>query len=122
MEMHMVHKTSQHQYVVIGVFIEEGKYNPHLEKIWDHFPSKIDKEMIYHQDIISLIDVLPEKKTYFHYFGSLTTPPCSENFNWFVLDTPIEVSRDQISYFQKFIDHNSRPTQKLNHRVVVKAK
>ena len=76
-----------------------------LEKIWDHFPSKIDKEMIFHQDIISLIDVLPEKKTYFHYFGSLTTPPCSENVNWFVLDTPIEVSRDQISYFQKFIDH-----------------
>jgi len=122
MEMHMVHKTPQHEYVVIGVFLKEGKHNPHLEKIWDRFPSEIDKETIYHEGTVSLIDILPENREYFHYFGSLTTPPCSENVNWFVLDTPIEISRDQISYFQKFIDHNARPTQKLNHRVVVKAK
>lgn len=122
MEMHMVHKTPQHQYVVIGVFLKEGKHNPNLQKIWDHFPPEIDKEIIYREDIITLMDVLPEKKEYFYYFGSLTTPPCSENVNWFVLDIPIEISREQISYFKKFIDHNARPTQNLNHRIIIKAK
>ena len=59
------------------------------------------------------------KKNYFHYSGSLTTPPCSENVNWFISQTPIEVSIDQILFFQQFIKHNARPIQQLNNRSVL---
>ena len=65
MEMHIVHKTPQHEYVVIGIFFKEGKYNPYLEKIWNHFPSEVDEEIIYNKEITNLRDLLPEKKSTF---------------------------------------------------------
>jgi carbonic anhydrase len=64
-------------------------------------------------------NLLPSKKNYFHYSGSLTTPPCSENVNWFISQTPIEGSIDQILFFQQFIKHNARPIQQLNNRSVL---
>lgn len=122
MEMHLVHKTPGNQYVVIGVFINRGKYNPEIEKIWNRIPKEINKEFSYENELINLANLLPKNKEYFHYNGSLTTPPCSENVSWFLLETPIEISEEQIKYFEKFIDHNARPVQKLNHRIIVKIK
>ncbi len=120
MEMHLVHKTSDHQYVVIGVFMKEGKFNPQIQQLWDRIPKDVNKEIVYKNEEINLEDFLPKTKEYFHYYGSLTTPPCSENVSWFLLKTPIEISKAQIESFKKVIDHNARPAQKLNHRVIVK--
>jgi carbonic anhydrase len=122
MEMHLVHKTPDHQYVVIGVFINKGKHNPEIQKIWNRIPKEINKEFSYENELIDLATLLPQNHEYFHYNGSLTTPPCSENVSWFLLETPIEMSETQIKYFEKFIDHNARPVQKLNHRIIVKIK
>ena len=122
MELHLVHKTPQHQYVVISVLFKEGMNNVHLQEIWDRFPKIINKEVGFHSDLFNPADLLPQNREYFHYFGSLTTPPCSENVNWFVFDHPIEISKDQINYLKNFIDHNARPPKNLNHRIIVKAK
>ncbi len=122
MEMHLVHKTPGHQYVVIGVFIQEGRHNPEIQKIWNRIPSEINEEFSYENELIDLAAILPQNHEYFHYNGSLTTPPCSENVSWFLLETPFEISKDQIKYFEKFISHNARPVQKLNHRIIVKIK
>jgi len=120
MEMHMVHKAQDDQYVVIGVLMKKGKHNAGIQKIWDRIPKTIDKEVTYEDARINVADFLPAVKKYYHYDGSLTTPPCSENVSWFVLEDSVEISEDQIRYFQKFIDHNSRPVQKLNHRILTK--
>lgn len=122
MEVHLVHKTQDHQYVVVAIFMDKGKHNPHIQKIWDRIPTEQNKEVIYKDDLFNVGDLLPKTKEYFHYSGSLTTPPCSENVSWFILEQPIEVSSDQILFFQKFIEHNARPTQKMHHRIVVKVK
>jgi len=122
MEIHLVHKTPDHQYVVIAVLVEIGKHNPAIQKLWDHIPTQIDKEFTYQNELIAAEDFLPPSEEYYYYNGSLTTPPCSENVTWFVLEQPVEVSQKQVKYFQKFIDHNARPTQKINHRIIVKIK
>jgi carbonic anhydrase len=119
MELHLVHKTPRHRYVVISIFMKKGQENAALKKLWGRIPNDLDREEVYDEDFTRIADFLPKKKTLFHYFGSLTTPPCSQLVNWFVMESPIEVSESQIKYFQKFIDHNARPVQPLNGRVVV---
>ena len=37
---------------------------------------------------------------FFTYSGSLTTPPCSEIVNWFVMDEPIQVTQKQMDKLQ----------------------
>jgi carbonic anhydrase len=58
---------------------------------------------------------------YYHYAGSMTTPPCSEIVSWFVFDTPAQIGAAQLTYFKSiFADPmNNRPVQALNGRKVV---
>lgn len=121
-EVHFVHKTPDHEYIVIAAFAQVGRPNPAIEKLWGRIPTEIDKESKYENELITASDLLPSSREYFYYNGSLTTPPCSENVTWFLLEQPIEISQDQIEYFQKFIDHKARPIQKINHRIIVKIK
>ncbi|MBT5868286.1 MAG: carbonic anhydrase family protein [Nitrospinaceae bacterium] len=79
-------------------------------------------EFVHPEDIINASNLLPQDKEYVHYLGSLTTPPCSENVSWFVLDKALEASKDQMQNFSSYIEHNARPAQKLNYRFIVKAK
>lgn len=120
MEIHMVHKTQDDQYVVIGILMKKGKHHAGIQKIWDRIPKVINEEVTYKDVRTNAAEFLPAVKKYYHYDGSLTTPPCSENVSWFVLEDHVEISEDQIHYFQSFIDHNARPVQKLNHRTLTK--
>lgn len=122
MEIHFVHKAPNHEYVIIAVLVKLGEHNPHIQKLWKTIPEEIDKEHIFKNKTLSAKDFLPKSRTYYHYTGSLTTPPCTENVTWLILEEPIKISSDQLEYFQSFIDHNARPIQHLHHRVIVKLK
>lgn len=58
---------------------------------------------------------------YYHYQGSLTTPPCSETVHWFVLENPAAVTLPIINRFKEMFPSpsNNRPLQQLNGRRVV---
>ncbi len=120
MEIHMVHKTKDHQYVVIAVFAQYGKENNTIQKMWDHIPIHINGKFFNAKKFVNAEKLLPLSKKYYFYNGSLTTPPCTENVTWFILETPIEMDKKQVMHFQKFIDDNARPVQDVNHRIVVK--
>jgi len=62
----------------------------------------------------------PASLKYHRYMGSLTTPPCSEGVNWFVLDEPVTVGQAQLEKFATAISANSRPLQPVNNRLVLK--
>jgi len=111
MVAHMVH---QNQYTkelaVVAVFFEEGDASPILDTVINNVGKsvKIDPQ-----------DLLPTNETsYFHYVGSLTTPPCSENVQWYLLKTPMTASKAQIEHFRKFYVDNERPVQEMHDRVI----
>jgi carbonic anhydrase len=58
--------------------------------------------------------------SYFHYLGSLTTPPLTENVEWYVLQTPVDLSPDDIADFTRHYSHNARDPQPLNGRPLLK--
>jgi len=111
MVAHLVHQNPKtKQLAVIAVFFEEGKSN----SILDTIINGIDKEIN-----IDPQDLLPtDKSHYFHYIGSLTTPPCSENVQWYLLKQPAQASKTQIEAFRKYYVDNERPIQELNDRVI----
>jgi len=58
---------------------------------------------------------------YYHYQGSLTTPPCSETVHWYVMQTHAAISEKMIENVNILFPDaaNNRPVQPLNDRTVV---
>ena len=61
---------------------------------------------------IDPLALLPARRGYFRYAGSLTTPACAEGVRWHVLMEPITVSAEQITRFRARYPHTARPPQK----------
>ncbi|MEE9437756.1 MAG: carbonic anhydrase family protein [Saprospiraceae bacterium] len=121
MEMHLVHATKDAKLVVIGVLIKEGKENKIFSSIWNNVPQHVNEHVLPSKKI-DLLHLLPNNHTYVHYSGSLTTPPCSEGVEWFVMENTIEMSKEQINKFVSVYNHNNRPLQKLEGRALSEGK
>jgi len=67
---------------------------------------------------LDLLDVIPFDPGFVIYPGSLTTPPCTENVLWIIVDKKIEVSLEQINVIRNIVGDNARPVQERNGRVV----
>ncbi len=111
MVAHFVHQNPKtKQLAVIAVFFKEGKKNSMLDKIINNVGKeiKIDPQSLLPKDT----------QHYYHYIGSLTTPPCSENVQWYLLKQPVEASKAQIEAFRKYYVDNERPVQELYDRTI----
>ncbi|NOX42581.1 MAG: carbonic anhydrase family protein [Gammaproteobacteria bacterium] len=117
MEMHLVHKNDQGELAVVGVFLKTGGANNQLSKFWKEMPKSKDKKML--TASINPKDLLPANKSFYHFKGSLTTPPCSEGVSWFVMKDAVDVSKDQVKEFLAIVGNNARPVQADNGRFVL---
>ena len=83
-------------------------------------PSAGRGEKFYGRQVaINPLFLLPQDRSYFRYQGSLTTPPCTEGVDWFVMAEPVEVDADLIDRFRQVMGPNVRPLQPDNARPVV---
>ncbi len=116
MEIHLVHKSATGELAVLGVLLEVKEANNFLAKFWDKLPKSGETKE--YDTIINVKDILPKSNEYYHYTGSLTTPPCSEGVNWNVMKEVSYVSKEQVEKFKEFFPNNARPVQQLKGRVV----
>ncbi len=121
MELHIVHarKGAPDFLAVLGVLINAGAENPLLAKFWQAMPQKETPKETKAGGSVNVADTLPANRDYWHYTGSLTTPPCTERVNWLLLKQPVQASRDQISQFMQVFGKNARPVQPLGDRFVM---
>lgn len=123
MEMHLVHKNQKGDIAVLGVMMKKGKPNKVIQVIWDNIAPEIDKENVVSGISVDAVSLVPNDKSAYHYYGSLTTPPCSEGVNWTVFKTPIEVSEEQVQAFKTLMGFdNNRPVQPVNKRFILESK
>lgn len=138
-EMHIVHQkegsTGTADLAVVAILLEE----------WSHLGSAEDagvqlqflRRMGFGQDLPSVgeerrivagldidLGVIFEKELighYWHYQGSLTTPPCSESVHWYVLQDAGAISTKMIASMKMLFPEpaNNRPVQNLNGRMVL---
>lgn len=118
MEMHMVHKSEDNSLAVYAVFFNTGKHNDNFNPIVSNLPNKPGEKISMDGVVLDISKLLPKDTKSYHFMGSLTTPPCTENVNWVVAVQPVELSADQINEFSKRLGKNNRPTQPLNDRVI----
>jgi len=119
LEAHFVHASKDGKLAVIAVMFEEGTEHPTLKKIWSKFPMKVNKELDIKFNADDLNSMMPEDESYYRFKGSLTTPPCTEDVKWFVLKTPLSVSKAEIDAIYKELGHaNNRPIQATNKREI----
>jgi carbonic anhydrase len=120
MEAHFVHQNAAGALGVIGVLIKSGKRNRVFAKIVASMPQ--DKgPPVKAAPGMDPKGLLPAKRSYYRYSGSLTTPPCSETVDWMVLAQPIEVAKADIAAFAKLYPMNARPIQQLDRRFVLRS-
>lgn len=119
LEGHLVHANDQGELAVVAVMFEPGKANGALSQVWQSLPAKAGE---HHQlkEAVSAEPLLPAKRDYYRFSGSLTTPPCSEGVRWLVMKEPMQVSQAQIDAFKAVMHHpNNRPVQPLHGRLVL---
>lgn len=119
LEAHFVYKSKSGALAVLAMMFDEGKNNSELGNAWSQLSEKLNSpEQL--KTIVNLKTLLPESFKYYKFTGSLTTPPCSEDVSWLVIEQPEEASKEQILAFRKIIKHdNNRPIQKSNGRVII---
>lgn len=118
LESHFVHKDDKGNIAVLAVMLVEGKENSEMAKILQHSPKEIGKEITANGKF-HIENFLPTSHDFYHYEGSLTTPPCSENVKWSVFKQEVELSKQQISDFRELYSMNAREIQKLGEREII---
>ena len=116
MVIHFVHKNDAGELAVLGVLLQEGNENPGIKTLWSYAPPKEGPEVAPDNVAFNPTNLLPREMEFFHYDGSLTTPPCTEKVKFFILKSQVNVSKEQVTSFP--FKMNARPVQPLNERKI----
>ena len=117
-EIHFVHANSEGNLAVVGVMLEIGQANEVLRILLNGTQLTVanDDEFTAHK--VDLSALAPAAPTFYHYSGSLTTPPCSEKVQWYFSKQPLALASDQFAIMFDLYDGNSRPVQPQGSRTV----
>ena len=117
MVVHLVHKSYDNKIAILAVLLERGDANPMIQTVWNNLP--LEKHMTVTPSIVlDVNEILPARRDYFTYMGSLSEPPCTENVLWLVMKQPMTASPQQMALFSRLYPFNSRPVQQANGRMV----
>jgi len=118
MAAHLLHKSPSGQLLALVVLFRIGAENPLLNMLLPLIPEKADGDHTLAATQVDASSLLPARRSYYRYTGSLTAAPCTEGVDWIVMKQPLELSAAQLArYRQRFAD-NARAVQPLNQRVV----
>ncbi|GMF28946.1 unnamed protein product [Phytophthora lilii] len=139
-EIHFVHKETGggNGVVVFAVFLETAvtsgsnqesnmaPLNLWISDVWKSL-GKVNQTVQVAYPYAELLDQQIASGQVFNYPGSLTTPPCSEIVDWWVLGMPVKVSPNDLDNLSQQLHtreatdngEDARPTQPLNGRTSI---
>jgi len=129
MEMHMVNVSKDQNdsiktvYTVIAILFKMGKENIFIKEFLNSIPANEHEKVNLQPGLVKLDDLfmgIPKNdlEPYYHYKGSLTTPPFTESVDWIVRKYIFEASPEQVAAIEKLEGDNARHVQALYDRKV----
>lgn len=145
MEAQHVHVAEDGQVLVVALLLKVGKPNSFLKKFWSLFPRTVGQKSRNVKVDNPYEFFMPEDNSYYSWTGSLTTPPCTNNVVWVLLQQPVTISEEQLHAYRSALQAipgnqlavhkgvtypgvsptwdssigvNNRPVQPLAHRTV----
>ncbi len=122
MAAHLIHKNKAGHLMVVVVLFRKGAENTLLGELLPRIPPKPDGDHLLANVRVDAARLLPARKDYFAYEGSLTAPPCTEGVTWLVMKQVLELSPDQLVSYRRLFADNARAVQPLHGRVVRESK
>lgn len=118
-ELQFIHGNNRGDIAIVAVPVVAGaRVNQIMRRVIEHAPS-VAGEQFYGRNIgINALFLLPARKHYYAYPGSLTRPPCTEGVRWYVLRDALEVDVGDLRRLAQLIGPNARPLQPLDGRMV----
>ncbi len=114
-ELHLVHRDDDGNRAVVAVLYEMGPTDPLLGKVLEDPPAVNETDGRIGVGVSRHLPAGP----YFRYDGSLTTPPCTEPVEWYVMRSPMAVSQPQVDKLLESLGgRNARPVQPIGGRTI----
>ncbi len=117
-EIHFVHANSEGNLAVVGIMLQIGEANDALRVLLNGTELTTQNDDEYTANGIELSALALVMPTFYHYSGSLTTPPCSEKVQWYVSKQPLTLASDQFAIMSDLYEGNNRPIQPQGSRKV----
>ena len=118
LEGHFVHQNESGALAVVSVLFRAGKLNTDLARFGAAAPKELNKPVPIDLEFADL-ELYRNHESYYRYNGSLTTPPCTEGVQWYVLKNPGHIAPDQAAQFVALIGEDARGPQPINARIVI---
>lgn len=117
LEAHFVHQFVNGSNAVVAICFNLGAENAQLTQILSQVPAQTKT-----QQLGKAIDLSSwfQATAYYHYVGSLTTPPVLEGIEWYIAATPLTLSKAQLGQFEQCFAPNNRHIQPLNQRQILR--
>ncbi|WP_375143387.1 carbonic anhydrase [Janthinobacterium sp. PAMC25594] len=117
MVVHLVHRDAEGRLAVLALLLERGAPQATIQTVWNNLP--LEKfETMQPTILLDPAEMLPARRDYYTYMGSLTSPPCSEGVLWLVMKQPVQASPAQMALFSRLYPLNARPVQAGNGRII----
>lgn len=118
-EIELIHGNNRGDIAVVSVSIEAGnRSNQTLRRILDNAPLVAGKNAYGRNIGVNALFLLPARRAYFRYEGSMTRPPCQEGVHRYVIETPLEIAASDLARLAQIVGSNARPLQEVGSRQV----
>ncbi|KQQ33709.1 carbonate dehydratase [Duganella sp. Leaf126] len=117
MVVHLVHKDGEGRIAMLALLLERGRAQPAIQQVWNNLPLE-KMETMAPAETLDPMDLLPARREYYTFMGSMTTPPCEENVLWLVMKEPVQASPAQMAFFSRLYPYNARPVQPGSGRII----
>jgi carbonic anhydrase len=98
-ELQLHHRTAAGLIKVVSVLFKVNAPSPFIDDLFGTIPAKCASHTT--EKGIKFEDALPFSRTYYMYYGSLTSPPCTNDVTWYVMREQGTMSLEQIEKIRK---------------------